>query len=173
MGDNNKKPVFDDPLIIRYRGQYDYDGLLSLLRGFYKNMKIDIKEPKFKYKMKGSGAEVEFKFEGDRKVTHYVKVHLEIEGHLWNVKPKEVVIGGHKVMRTDGKLELWLNAFYEHDFAGKFGDKKFQKWMKKHIEDPEVGLQYGDLKSAGKSFLQKKLWELDAKIKKFLSMECY
>ena len=168
------KNILDDPIRIRYRGLYDYDGLLSLLRGLYSSMKIDIKEPKFKYKMKGTGAEVEFKFEGDRKVTHYVKVFLYVEGHFWDVDPKEMTINGRKVVRSGGKIEIVLNAAYQLDFAKKFQEKKwFHKWMQKRIEDPDVGLQHGDLKASGKSFMEKQLLKYDTKIKKFLGMECY
>ena len=70
------KDVFDYPIRIRYRGNYDYDGLMELIRKFYDRQLMDIKEPKFKFKQQGTGAEVQFKFVGDRKVTHYIKINI-------------------------------------------------------------------------------------------------
>ncbi|MFW6378526.1 MAG: hypothetical protein ACOCZV_00730 [Nanoarchaeota archaeon] len=166
--------VFKDDIIIKYRGLYDYDGLMALIRDFFAKEKIDLEEPKMKYNMKKTGAEVEFKFQGDRKVSYFIRVYLYVEGHIWDADPKEMTIDGKKVMRTGGKLQLFLNASYEPDFRKRFSKKnKVHRWMKRHIQDPDTGLQYNDIKTLGKSFMQKKLWELDGKIKQFLGMECY
>lgn len=190
MPSTGKKEAFDAPIVIRYRGSYDYDGLLVLIRTYFSRHLFDRKEPKLKYKTGGSGAEVEFKMEADRKVTHYIKVHLKIEGHLWDVKPKEVVVDGKKVRLTDGKLELKLEGFFEFDYNSKFathGDYKhpkklsgsdklqndIEKWMQDFLDAPGTGLQFGDTKLNGKKYMEKLLISLSDDIKKFLKMECY
>lgn len=175
---SKKKDVFDDPLRIRFRGVYDYDGLMSLIRDFYASVLIDIKEPKFKFKNGGAGAEVEFKFEGDRKVTHYIKIHLFVSGHIWDVKREEMTVDGVKRLMTKGKLEVLISGKVESDYANGFSSGKkpqelLEKWMQSTLDAPGTGLQYGDNKMIGSKFMEKMLQRLASEIKKFLKMECY
>lgn len=189
MPASKEKTAFMAPIKIRFRGAYDYDGLLQLIRGYYGRHLFDArKEPKFKFKTGGSGSEVEFKMEADRKVTHYIKVFLYVEGHLWDVKPQEVVVDGKKVRMTEGKLELQLKASFIFDYANKFathGDPKgnksasdklensIEKWMQEFMDADGTGLQFGDNKASGKSYLKKLLISFADEIKAFLKMECY
>jgi hypothetical protein len=183
MGSTGKKDVFDEVIEIRFRGTYDYDGLLQLIRAYYDRHLFVRKEPKFKFKTRGTGSEVEFKMYADRKITHYVKVFLYVEGHLWDVKQEEVVLEGKKVRRTNGKLELKLSSHFEFDYAKKFathGSKSadklqnsIEKWMQDVLDTPDTGLQFGDTKVAGKKYMEKLLVALGDEIKKFLKMECF
>ena len=158
--------IRDDPLIIRFRGEYDYDGLLSLIRGFYKRSLFDIKEPKLKYKVGGTGAEVEFKFESDRKITHYIKAYLFVEGHFWDVKKEKTGL-------TKGKLDIRISSQMELDYAGKFdGKKPSHKWMQEKLDEKGTGLQFGDNKVTGEKYLEKLMDKLQTEIKKHLKMEC-
>ena len=167
-----EKQVYEDPILIRYRGIYDYDGLLQLIRDFYSSVKMDIREPKFKHKG-GGAAEVEFKFEGDRKTTHYIKVYLYVEGHFWDVNMQEMTIAGEKTKATNGKLELKINASFELDYPEMFDQKnKFHKWMKEKLDSPADGLQTGDVKTYSKKFCEQMVNKLAGQIKKHLNMSC-
>ena len=178
MGDKDK--LFDSPLIIRFRGQYDYDGLISLLRGFFKRAKMPIKEPKFKYKVGGTGAEIEFKFKGDLKVTHYIKVFLNIDGKGYDVKPKEVVVKGKKKKMTDGKIELKFQGEFELDYPGMYDEDKQNSRlknkmlvkMKDFMDNKAKGISFGDNKALGKKNIQKMVMKFHAETKEFLGMKC-
>lgn len=183
MPTSKEKTAFAAPIKIRYRGTYDYDGLLQLIRGYFGRHLFDSrKEPKFKFSTGGSGSEVEFKMNADRKVTHYIKIFLYVEGHLWDVKPQDVVVDGKKVRMTNGKLEIKLSASYVFDYANKFathgnssGEKlenAIEKWMQDFMDADGTGLQFGDNKASGKSYLKKLLISFADDIKKFLKMEC-
>jgi hypothetical protein len=174
MASSGKKGVFEYPIRIRYRGPYDYDGLIELIRNYFGEVAIDTrKEPKFKYKTGGGGAEAEFKFTGDRKITHYIKFYLTVTGHFYNVKRKEVVIDGEKRRGTDGKLEITIVGEVELDYADSFDkNKKLDKWMQEVLDADGTGLQFEDNKATGKKYVQKVLLTLDSKIKSFLKMEC-
>jgi hypothetical protein len=177
--------VFDKDLRIRFRGLYDYDGLIALLRSFYARAKITIEEPKFKYKVGGNGAEVEFEFQGNLKVTHYIRVNLYVSGKAFDVDPKPVVIDGKKKMMTQGKIELKFQGSYELDYPGMYKleeDKnknalptlrnKALKQMKELIDNPDYGLAYGDNKALGKKNMQKLIEKFHKETKQFLGMEC-
>jgi len=181
---NDTSPVYTSPIEIRFRGSYDYDGLLRLIRGYFGRHLFDKKEPKFKFKTGGSGSEVEFKMIANRKVTHYIKVYFKVEGHFWDVKVQEVMINGKKEKRTNGKIEIKISGEFELDYNNRFGTHKgdklspkmentIEKWMQKVLDEKETGLQFGDNKSSGKSYMKKVLTQLGDEIKEFLNMECY
>ncbi len=155
----------DDPLLLRYRGTYDYDGLLVVIRNFFKKSRFQIREPKFNYKGGGAGAEVEFKFESERKVTHYIKVALEVKGHFWDVKHGP---------ENNGKLELFMQGKVILDYGGGFDTEKkaSHKRMKDFLDKPGSGLQFGDVKITGEKYVEKMIEKLQKEIKKHLKMEC-
>lgn len=179
-----KKSVYDAPIEIRFRGSYDYDGLIRLIRGYFGRHLFDKKEPKFKFKTGGSGSEVEFKMIADRKLTHYIKAYIRIDGHLWDVNMKEVMIDGKKEKRTNGKLEIKISGEFELDYKKRFAtrkedklspkmENKIERWMQRVLDEDNVGLQFEDNKATGKSYLKKALTQLGDEIKEFLNMECY
>jgi len=182
MVSSGLKNAFDSPLVIRFRGTFDYDGLIALIRQYFKRHLFDRKEPKWKHSGGGGGAEIEFKMEADRKITHYIKAYITIEGHLWGVNPKESVVKGKKIRLTNGKLELKLSAAYEFDFAGRFAthgkgvsdkiENAIEKWMQDFLDKDNYGLMYQDNKTNGKKYLQKMLLLLSDEIRSFLRMEC-
>ncbi|MGE0792547.1 MAG: hypothetical protein AB7V77_00005, partial [Candidatus Woesearchaeota archaeon] len=125
------KPIYHKNLRLRYRGEYDYDGLMTLLRGFFVRARIDIEEPVLKFKESPTGAEVEFKFRGDRRVTNYIKVYMYITGHFWDVVRKEVVINGKKKLRSGGKIELTFQGEVLFDYEGIYEIGKTDSQIRK------------------------------------------
>ena len=158
-----QKSVFDKTLRIRFRGQYDYDGLIALLRSFYGRAKIVLEQPKFKYKGDTHGFEVEFDFKGNRKVNSYINVYLFISGHGFDVDPKEVVVNGVKKRMTGGKMQLEFSAKYELDWGKGFETK----------EEEYEGIMYEDNKALGKKHMQDMIRKFHKETVKFLGMECY
>lgn len=180
-----RKTVFDYPIRIRYRGLYDFDGLMKLIRGYFARMKFDkVDEPKYKYNAKSSGVEFEFRMLSERKVTHYIRIHMRVDGHIWNMKRQEVVEEGKKVMRSNGRLELKITGEFELDYRGRFkevkpGDKGYDrfahsldKWMQDTLDKEGTGLMFGDNKATGKGFVEKMIIKFADEIKTFLKMEC-
>ncbi len=178
-----RKSIVFAPLRIRFRGEYDYDGLLDLIRNhFAKHLFGELKEPVFKYKSRPTGAEVEFKMLSNRNVTHYIKVYLTVKGRMWDMLREQKVIDGEKRIRTNGKLELYLIGEWELDYANQFGtapdDKAIQrlqnaaeKWMQSNLDRPDGGLKYGDNKMTGKKYVENIIKSLHDDIKSFLGME--
>lgn len=167
MAPFGKDNVFDWPLTFKYRGEFDYDGLMNVIRSYYAKVKIDkLDEPKFKYKVGGGGkAEVEFKFYGDMKATGYTKIILKVEGHLWSVE---------RGKPSNGKVELKIEAGFIHDYGKGFDEKsKVHRWMQRRLytEDGK-GMSYADIKAEGKKNAEKVANGLLSEIKSFIGVEC-
>ena len=174
-----KKPVFENPIIIQYRGTYDYDGLIAFLRGYLLGLKPNVyAEPKFKYKTGKTGAEVEFQFKAIRRITHYIRIELSVAGHAWDVIRRDIEVDGQKKMVTDGKIHMELKGNFEVDFANAFGkvpkNEKFAlRQMEAILNKEPGGVLFEDNKVTGKKFATSVLNDLDKKIKSFLRMECF
>ena len=171
-----EKSVYDYPIRIRFSGQYDYDGLLELCRAFFARHRFDTQETKFKYKTGGSGSEVEFNMDGQREVTHYLKVTMNLWGKIFDMKRKPVVVDGNKRMLTNGRLDLKISGTFVLDYADKFGKtsksmKKLEKWMQDQLDNDPEGLQFYEMKQNGKKYMQKTLMAFADEIKSFLAME--
>lgn len=175
--------IFEDPMIILYRGDFDYDALITQLRGCFSGAGIIIKEPKFKYKAGGNGVEVEFAFDGDAKLTHYIKIFLHIEGRIWDMKKKDILVNGVKKQVSNGKIRLEFSGKWQLDYAGMYDIKKsdsmkpfgrgwFKNKMLRKLDNAAIGLQFGDNKMTGKKYMEKLIKNSHASTKKLLGMEC-
>lgn len=167
MAPFGKDNVFEWPLTFKYRGEFDYDGLMAVILSYYAKNKFDkLDEPVFKYKVGGGGkAEVEFKFYSDMKATGYTKQILKIQGHLWSVE---------RGKPTNGKVELKISAGFIHDYGKGFNpDSKVHNWMQKKLyTESGKGMSYGDIKAEGKKNSEKIANGLLAEIKSFIGVEC-
>lgn len=178
---NNTQTAFDDPVMIRYRGTYDYDTLMKIIRSFFKEYYFIVQEPKFKFKESGRGAEVDFRVKGYRKLTHYFKCELQIDGHAWDLKRKEGELHGKKIPVTSGKIEMKINAKWIADWAqihnpDKFKNKTTKQLTKKMhslLNKEYTGLQFAETYVTAIAFARNVVIELSDKIKEHLNMECY
>lgn len=165
--------VLDVPLTLKYHGDFDLDGLLGVLRGWFSYMLMDIEEPKFKYKVGGGGKEIEFVFKGDRKITIFGKITAEVNGFIWNAKEKEVVIDGVKTKITTGRIKLVFQGTVILDWTKMFDPKtsKVNKFLNKFLNTQEKGLLSKENKYYFK-YLGIELGKFHASVKEFLKMEC-
>ncbi|MBN1175443.1 hypothetical protein JXA48_02255 [Candidatus Woesearchaeota archaeon] len=163
----SKKEVFEWPLTFKYRGEFDYDGLMNVIRSYYAKNKFDkLDEPKFKYKVGGGGkAEVEFTLFSEMKATGFTKVSLTIDGHMWNVE---------RGKPTNGKVQLKIQSGFIHDYGKGFDENsKLQRFMLQKIYTPTgKGVAYADVKSEGKKNAEKVANGLLNEIKSFIGVEC-
>ena len=171
---------YEYPIIIRYRGLFDYDGLMALLRKFFAEYRFEkVNEPKFKFKVGGTGAEAEFRIKGFRIVSEYIKITLQIDGHVWGIKRTLKEFHGEKKLVTSGKIQLQLSAKIGLDYNKLFdsskkkgAEKKLIEWMHQRLDDPYMGMQFGENYVNGLAFTRGILNDLSTRIKKHLRMEC-
>lgn len=178
---SDKDSAFGDSLIIRYRGLYDYDGLLSLIRGYFAEQELETQEPKFKFKLSGAGSEADFRIKGERLVSSYIKVELQVDGHAWDVKRKTVELDGEKKVMTEGKIQLIISSTVILDYSDSFNTSKVKskskkmltEWMHSRLDSIDGGMQFAQNYVDGKTFLRGMVNGLDKAIKEHLRMECY
>ena len=157
------------PTEIRYKGIYDFDGLYKLIRGWLDNRRYDYMEKRYKDKVSTPfGNEVEIEMEPELKVTEFIKFHIYIASHFYDVKEFEAEIDGEKKLVTDGKFFMNFNGWIEFDYTGKFDDKPFSKWLLKFLVE-KVLRRYFEFKYYDR--LTYDVYDLQAQVKKFLKYE--
>src|SRR3989344_1188809 len=94
------------PMMVKYRGTFDFIGLYNLLFSWLKDRNYRPVEKKHKEKAGGDGREVEIVMEGELEVTEYINYKMSFSIHTWDMKTMEVK-EGDQVKKTDwARLEV-------------------------------------------------------------------
>lgn len=118
---SQKVDVTDDPLIIRYKGVYDFEGIYRFMRQFLEEKRFDVEEGRYKDKETGPfGNEVEHKWECSREITPFVKYNLEIRTDFEGVKEFEANTDNGTKKVTSGKFEISLDGNVEFDWQNQY-----------------------------------------------------
>lgn len=122
-----KKNVFSDPITIKYKGIYDFDGLYKLFYKFFNARNYYVIEPKYKDKAGKYGNDVEYKIIGQKEVTDFVKYMIQIETEFIEMEEVPTTIDGQRKMVSDGRFFLRItDVVVEFDWQNKFSSD-FQK----------------------------------------------
>lgn len=109
------------PIKIRFKGQYDFDKVYSVMRKWFKKNRIKWYENLYKDKPSAfEGREIEQKIYGDYKRTEYFKHTIKITTHTWEQTEKQVVVNGKKKKIAEGKIHITINGSVIADYKGKF-----------------------------------------------------
>lgn len=151
------------PIWIRFKGDYDYQGIFDLVYEWYRRQKYEIHEKQYKEKAESwRGNEHELKWEGEKKVTEYIKYWVEV--HLHSYESKDVEVNGKTIHR--GRVEIELNAKVIYDWQKTFEKTPFTKTLGKvydSVMKREHGMIYEDQ-------LYYQVYELHKRLKEKLGM---
>lgn len=114
---------YDMPITyIRHRGFFDYSKLLHAIRGWFVQDDFDsLNIPMHKQKsISPMGVDHDFKIRGDKKVTEYVKFHIEVFVRLFNIRDVEIIQDGKKIKLQDAQLIIEIIPSIEFDWQGRF-----------------------------------------------------
>jgi len=156
------------PIIIRYVGLFDYDGLYAAIMSWAKNYGYMWHEVVYKHKVPSpAGAEQEFLWIADKNVTEYIayKIVFKVKGR--NLSEIEVDVDGKKKTLTNGRMHIEISGIVTYDWQKKFGGSKMAKWLGKTYQK----LYSKDLEGIYIDNLYYRLWNLQALIKNYFDMQ--
>ncbi len=158
------------PVILRYTGLFDFDGLYAAVIDWAKHYNWWWHEKVYKHKVPNPlGAEQEMKWELEKKITDYIKYVIKIEVIMQDLTELEVEVNGKTKSLSNGKIFITMNGVLMWDWQKRFeGKGRFVEWMgnfyNKVIFKKELESVYGDQ-------LFYRIWNLHAVMKKFLDMQ--
>jgi hypothetical protein len=144
---------------IRYKGEFDFQGVYHEINGWLGDREYDPSETKFKQADAGGKYEIEVKLKGERKTTPDFKNGIEVEIKAWALD-KVSTLPGH-AKPTSGRLEISIKSTQEEDFTGRFTEGK--KKTLGNIYRFVVGKRDPSALNDGR--------DLDKEIRKFLNMK--
>ncbi len=162
--------ILDAPLMIRYKGVFDYDGMYKMMHSWLISKRFLFNETKYKDKVATPfGNEVEIKWEAEKKVTEFIKEYIVIEFHLWDFSEVEIIKDGKKIKQAKTRMEIKFFAKMELDYSQKFakGGNFAQKLGKFYVEN----IIYWDWRIKYANALEYSLYDLHTKVKKYLNMD--
>lgn len=113
--------------MIRHRGFFHYGELQQAIRQYFVDENYNIVNyPMYKQKFATPiGVEQEIKIRAEKKITEYVRFHMEILFRVYDLRDIEIIRDGKKVTLQEGKLFVVLSPTIEFDWQKRFAGSKF------------------------------------------------
>jgi hypothetical protein len=156
------------PLLIRYRGVFDFEGMYRMMHAWLINKRFLFHETRYKDKVfTPAGNELEVEWRGEKKVTEYIKEYIIVKMHLWDFAEVEVIKEGKKVKMTKSRMEIVFDAQLEMDYTKKFqGHGPFIEKLGAFYQNKVL---YWDWRIKYADSLTYSLFELHNRVKKYLN----
>jgi hypothetical protein len=167
----DKNEIIATPLIIKFKGVFDYEGLYKMMHAWIISKRFLFQENKYKDKVATPfGNEVEIAWVAEKKVTEFIKEWITVEFHMWDFSEVEVIKDGKKTKAAKTRMTITFKAQIEFDYAGRFREKDSKFTQKLGIFYVE-NIIYWDWKIRYANALEYSVYDLHAKVKKFLNTE--
>jgi hypothetical protein len=108
---------------LKYKGIFDIGALYKFMSSWLINEKFTFYETSYKHK----GLELELSWQGDKKVTAYVKYIMNIEFHFYGITDVDVIKDGKKKKMQDSRVVIKFFGKVETDYKDIYGDNNWEK----------------------------------------------
>ncbi|MFP4117315.1 MAG: hypothetical protein ACLFTR_00150 [Candidatus Woesearchaeota archaeon] len=128
-----RKFLGDEIGLVRFKGNFNLDGLLKMMYKFLKTKGYNFYEPKHKAKI----PELEIKWIGERKVTPYYKYVIEINIHFYDLTEVDAQDeNGNAIKMSNGRFVMSIDGGIDAGYTTEWGEKKshFRALLKKFYE---------------------------------------
>lgn len=164
-----REPSGTNEMMVKFRGNFDFNGLYELLFGWLRDRHYRPVEKKHKEKAGGEGREVEIDIEGELEVTEYINYMVGFSIHVWDMKTVEVKEGETTKKMDWGRLEVKLKGHVVMDPKNKIPSKTgilgaMDTFLKKVALWREIEFMHDD-------HLMSTVGKVQVLVKKFLNMD--
>lgn len=91
-------------------------------------------EKKYKEKIQGDAKKIEIEWIGERELTDYFKMRVEVSFMIIGLKEVEVTQDNKKIKTNKGSIEVTVKGSLVKDYKGKFEKTSFQKFLRSIYE---------------------------------------
>lgn len=155
--------------MVKYRGIFDFPGLLRLIYKWGVDQGYEVHERKYKHKVPDvRGAEQEVTIYGWRKLDAYVKFWFNVDIKAEYLKDVDVIIENRKKRLTQGKVRILFGGHVELDYNDLFGGSKFMRSLRDFYHKFIIRTK---IQNILEDTLYYRLYKLNMKVKEHLDME--
>ncbi len=153
---------------VKYAGLFPFADFYRFCYEYIKEeLEFNLKETQYIEKIKGESKDIDFVWEGAKKVTDYFQYKIKIKVRIIGMTKVEVTQDGIKKKLEKASVEVKMSSTLVRDYQGKFEVSGFQKFLRSIYEKwviPSRVSQYEDkLASDSDGFL--------AQVKSYLALE--
>tara|TARA_Y100000034_G_C6822565_1_gene370605 strand:- start:69 stop:593 length:525 start_codon:yes stop_codon:yes gene_type:complete len=155
-------------LKIKQRAMFDMGELYKVMFRWFSRHNYDFQEKEYLEKASGDGAskQLEIGWLSYRKISNYVKFHIDVKFLIIGLKSAEVEINGVKRKTNEGDLEMRFDAWLEKDYEGKFEGSPVTKFFRDTYDKYIIKSRIEDYEAQ----IYEELHELMAEVKSFLNL---
>jgi len=132
--------------LIRHRGFFNYEALLKAINEWfvYEDILFDIGS--YKYKIPSPmGIDKDVKFKGEKKLSEYVKMGIEVHIKVFGMRDVELIQDGKKLVVQEGQLRIMISPKIDFDWQGRYKNRgEFVKWLGDFMEKKILKYKIGD-----------------------------
>ncbi|MDP3990432.1 MAG: hypothetical protein Q8Q01_04475 [archaeon] len=121
------------PLTIRYNGIFDFDRLYAMVVDWAKMYNYFWLEKKHVHKVRNGSVEQELSWQATREATEYIRLIVNIDIKMWDLKEVELEVAGRKRLLSNARIEIKISGKVEYDWQG-FAEKNpkiIMRWLGK------------------------------------------
>ena len=140
--------VFDNfnlpPTTIMHNGFFDSAALTNAIRDWYAKNDYFVQVPSYRQEYQEAGKKYEQKWEGNKKITEYVRYHVNVMVNVHHLNEVEVIKDGQKIKTSEARVIVQVSPKLELDWQDRFKGKKFVKWLDKFFREHILKYKIGD-----------------------------
>lgn len=133
-------------IYIKHRGFFDFSKALKTIGTFYREEDFHmVYFPKHKAKPpRATGVEHEIEYEGKKRVTDYIMLHINVFFHVFDLRDVEIIRDGKKLKLQEGKVAVEIYPMLELDYQKRFDGNKFLQWLQDFYHNYIIKYKIGD-----------------------------
>ncbi len=122
------------PERVDYDGEFDFEELYHHIFEWLKWRKYDVKEKKYKDKVKALGRELEVKWAASRDVDEYTQLQIEVEVKIEDFTDVEKTKNGERVKMNKGNMKISVSGNLVLDKDDKWEYKPMLKFIRRFYD---------------------------------------
>jgi hypothetical protein len=163
----SEKDVVAKGLKIKQRAVFDMGELYKVMFRWFSRNNYDFQEKEYSETAMGDGAKkLEIAWYGARKISDYVKFHIDVKFLIIGLKSTQIEVGNVKRKTNEGDLEMRFDAWLEMDYEGKFEGNPvtnfFREFYNKYVIKSRI--------EGYEEQIHEEIYELMAEVKSFLNL---
>ena len=129
---------------IMHNGFFDSAALTNAIRDWYLKNDYFVQVPSYKQEIRETGKKYDQDWEGNKKITGYVRYQVNVGVHVHNINEVEIVKDGQKIKTSEGQVWVKVDPILELDWQEKFKGGAFMAWLEKFFREKILKYKIGD-----------------------------
>ena len=153
-------------LKIKQRSTFDMAELYKVMYRWFSRHNYDFQEKEYLEKQSGDSKQLEIGWYGARKISDYIKLHINVKFLVIGLKNTEVQVGNVKRKTNEGDVEMRFDAIVERDYEGKFEGNPTTKFLREFYDKYVIKSRLEGYEEQ----LHEEVYELMGEVKSFLNL---